>query len=189
MNLRHEIELVTPALRRFAQALSSEVEEVASGCGDDIVHEALLRALKYERPPRGLPVRLWLYSLVCTIYRQDAVEIQGVARHLKVRRPHSLRQANGLREAHGALWPEPLVAVTSALQKLDIETRECLLLVVLEGLSYAEVAEVLQIPQDVMLARLSRARATLAGKMQARASMATAQGPKPLQSAHLRLVK
>lgn len=183
MNLRHEIELVTPALRRFAQALSSETEEVATGCGDDIVHEALLRALKYERPPRGLSVRLWLYGLVCAIFRQDAVEIRGVARHLKMQRPH------GLREANGALWPEPLVAVTSALQKLDIETRECLLLVVLEGLSYAEVAEVLQIPLDVMLARLSRARAALIGKMKSRSAVATAQRSNPLQSAHLRLVK
>lgn len=183
MNLRNEIELVTPALRRFAQALSSETEEVASGCGDDIVHEALLRALKFERPPRGLSVRLWLYSLVCAIYRQESAESQAVTNRMKLHRPH------GLREANGGLWPEPLVAVTSALQKLDLETRECLLLVVLEGLSYAEVVEVLQIPMEVMLARLARARAALAGQMKAGSKPLVVQGQRPPHTTHLRLIK
>ena len=183
LNLRHEIELVTPALRRFAQALSSETEELASGCGDDIVHEALLRALKYERPPHGLSVRLWMYGLVCNVHRQEAGANQAVARDIRMRRHHTLREANG------ALWPEPLVAVTSALQKLDVEIRECLLLVALEGLSYAEVTEVLKIPMDVMLARLSRARATLAVQMKYNAVRPAPTGIRPLPSAHLRLVK
>ncbi|MBV1705606.1 MAG: hypothetical protein KGQ37_00190 [Hyphomicrobiales bacterium] len=183
MNLRNEIELVTPALRRFAQALSSETEEVASGCGDDIVHEALLRALKFERPPRGLSVRLWLYSLICAIYRQESAESQAVANRIKLHRPH------GLREANGGLWPEPLMAVTSALQKLDIETRECLLLVVLEGLTYNEVVDVLQIPMDVMLARLGRARAALSGQMKVASGPMMAHGQRQAPTAHLRLVK
>jgi RNA polymerase sigma-70 factor (ECF subfamily) len=46
----------------------------------------------------------------------------------------------------------------SALKQLSVEHRQVLLLVGLEGLQYAEVAEVLGVPVGTVMSRLSRAR-------------------------------
>ena len=48
-----------------------------------------------------------------------------------------------------------------AIDSLAVDQREALLLVVLEGLSYAEAAEVLDIPMGTLMSRLGRARAAL----------------------------
>jgi len=44
---------------------------------------------------------------------------------------------------------------------LPLEQREALLLVVLEGASYAEAADILGIPAGTLMSRLGRARAAL----------------------------
>jgi RNA polymerase sigma-70 factor (ECF subfamily) len=63
--------------------------------------------------------------------------------------------------------PQPgrlaLAEVARAVDVLPEEQREALLLVVLEGLSYAEAAQVLGIPDGTLMSRLSRARAALRG--------------------------
>ena len=53
----------------------------------------------------------------------------------------------------------------SALQRLSGEQRRVVLLVGLEGLSYAETAEVLQIPVGTVMSRLARGRERLRGLM------------------------
>jgi RNA polymerase sigma-70 factor (ECF subfamily) len=45
-----------------------------------------------------------------------------------------------------------------ALQMLSLEQREVVLLVGLEGLSYLEAAEVLQVPVGTVMSRLARGR-------------------------------
>ncbi len=55
-----------------------------------------------------------------------------------------------------------------SVEYLGHEQREVLLLVGLEGLSYAEVARVLDIPIGTVMSRLSRARRQLRELMQAR---------------------
>ena len=52
-----------------------------------------------------------------------------------------------------------------ALQMLNGEQRQVLLLVGLEGLSYAETAEVLDIPVGTVMSRLARGRDRLRGLM------------------------
>ena len=48
-----------------------------------------------------------------------------------------------------------------AIDTLAAEQREALLLVVLEGMSYSEAAEVIGIPMGTLMSRLGRARAAL----------------------------
>jgi RNA polymerase sigma-70 factor (ECF subfamily) len=48
-----------------------------------------------------------------------------------------------------------------AIDTLAAEQREALLLVVLEGMSYAEAAAVLGVPVGTLMSRLGRARAAL----------------------------
>lgn len=55
-----------------------------------------------------------------------------------------------------------LAEMARAIEKLSCEHREALLLVVVEGLSYAEAAKVLEIPLGTLMSRLGRARTALA---------------------------
>jgi RNA polymerase sigma-70 factor (ECF subfamily) len=61
--------------------------------------------------------------------------------------------------------PQPgriaLAEMSRAIDLLPDEQREALLLVVLEGLSYAEAADILKIPAGTLMSRLSRARSAL----------------------------
>jgi RNA polymerase sigma-70 factor, ECF subfamily len=52
-----------------------------------------------------------------------------------------------------------------ALHLLSVEQRQVVLLVGLEGLSYAETAEVLDIPVGTVMSRLARGRERLRGLM------------------------
>jgi RNA polymerase sigma-70 factor (ECF subfamily) len=74
-----------------------------------------------------------------------------------------------LQAAQDALGGDPGVDVglrldlLAALARLTPEQREPLLLVCVEQLSYAEVAEVMQIPVGTVMSRVCRARVTLRG--------------------------
>jgi RNA polymerase sigma-70 factor (ECF subfamily) len=70
-----------------------------------------------------------------------------------------------------------LAEMARAIETLAAEQREALLLVVLEGMSYAEAATILEIPMGTLMSRLGRARAAL--------RLATGAGDEP----RLRTVK
>ena len=69
--------------------------------------------------------------------------------------------------------------LVSALRRLSPEQREPLLLVGVEQLTYAEVAEVLHIPVGTVMSRVSRARAALRRQL---------DGTEPSSARHLRRV-
>ncbi len=71
-----------------------------------------------------------------------------------------------------------MLDLEAALALLPIEQKEVLLLVALEDLPYAEVAQTLGIPMGTVMSRLSRGRERL------RQLMANQAGP-----AHLKLIK
>ena len=51
--------------------------------------------------------------------------------------------------------------ILAALERLTHDQRSALLLVLVEQLSYAEAAEVLQVPAGTVMSRVSRARVTM----------------------------
>jgi RNA polymerase sigma-70 factor (ECF subfamily) len=77
--------------------------------------------------------------------------------------------------------------VTEALTALPLDQREILLLVVLEGFSYAEVADALGLPRAAIGARVARARTVLEERLDA--SRLVERRGKPRTPPHLRLVK
>ena len=64
--------------------------------------------------------------------------------------------------------PLALSDLERALGRLQVDDRELLLLLAVEGLSYPEVAQVLQLEQVAVRKRVSRARARLAEVLDAR---------------------
>ena len=179
MTLRQEIESLTPALRRVARALVMVDGLASAEASDDLVHETLMRALKFESPAQGISVRSWVYALLFGLNRQHmrahAGAESGAAHHLfRSNEGH----VAGLRRSIGASLP--LGNAAACLQSLELEEREAFLLVVLESMSYAQAALVLGLPRPTLVARLARARAHLTARMR----QVTRQVP-----SHLRLVR
>jgi len=67
--------------------------------------------------------------------------------------------SDGARAADARLM---LADALSALRDLPVEQREALVLVTIEGMSYRDAADILQIPIGTLTSRIARARETLA---------------------------
>jgi RNA polymerase sigma-70 factor (ECF subfamily) len=141
---RQEIEATIPALRRYARALTRQ-----SDVADDLVQDTLVRALRSEHLFHGGNVRSWLYTILTNLNRN---RLRALAR-----RPTLLPIEDD--DAPDLAGPETGTRdIERALATLVEDQRNALLLVVLEGLSYREVAEVQGVPIGTVMSRLARAR-------------------------------
>ena len=140
---RERIEAAIPALRRYARALTRDAETA-----DDIVQDTLVRALRSEHLFHGGNVRAWLYTILTNLNRNRLRSIS--------RRPVLAPIKDGDATTAGADTGSRDIA--RALEELAEEQRTALLLVVLEGLTYREVAEVQGVPIGTVMSRLARAR-------------------------------
>ena len=143
---RLRIEAAIPALRRYARALTHDAETA-----DDIVQDTLVRALRSERLFHGGDVRAWLYTILTNLNRNRLRSLS--------RRP----TVTPIKENDAAMTgPESGSRdIARALEELSDDQRATLLLVVLEGLTYREVAEIQDVPIGTVMSRLARARTQL----------------------------
>jgi RNA polymerase sigma-70 factor (ECF subfamily) len=141
---RQGIETSIPALRRYARALTHDAETA-----DDLVQDTLVRALRSQHLFHGGDIRSWLYTILTNLNRN---RLRSLAR----RPAMSPLDDNDAPDAAG---PEAGARdIERALGDLVDDQRAALLLVVLEGLSYREVAEVQGVPIGTVMSRLARAR-------------------------------
>ena len=139
-----DVEVAIPALRRYARALTRAAETA-----DDLVQDTLVRALRSEHLFHGGDVRSWLYTILTNLNRN---RLRSIAR-----RPILMPIEDN--DAPDAAGPEAGGRdIERALALLVDEQRTALLLVVLEGLTYREVAEVQGVPIGTVMSRLARAR-------------------------------
>jgi RNA polymerase sigma-70 factor (ECF subfamily) len=150
---RQQLLGAVPRLRRYARSLVHE-----GAMADDLVQSTLERALSHwHQFDQQRDMLVWLLSIAHNA-------------HQDMRRKHSrmlVVDPSQLQAAQDSLGGDPGVDVglrldlLAALARLAPQQREPLLLVCLEQLSYAEVAEVMHIPVGTVMSRVSRARATL----------------------------
>jgi RNA polymerase sigma-70 factor, ECF subfamily len=141
---RQNVEATIPALRRYARALTRDAD-----IADDLVQDTLVRALRAEHLFHGDEVRSWLYTILTNLNRNRL-------RSLSRRPTLSSIEENDAPDLAG---PEAGGRdIERALATLVEDQRNALLLVVLEGLSYREVAEVQGVPIGTVMSRLARAR-------------------------------
>jgi RNA polymerase sigma-70 factor, ECF subfamily len=143
-----------PRLRRYARALAGSTAEA-----DDLIQDTLERALaRLDQWRDGESPRKWLFSILHNLH------VDGLRRKSR-RPPHvgldSLGPEQSAPAADGASGRD----LDKALQMLSGEQREVVLLVGLEGLTYAETAEVLDIPVGTVMSRLARGRGRLRALM------------------------
>ena len=141
---RRDLEELVPALRRYARALTRERESA-----DDLVQDTLVRALRSEKLFHGGDLRSWLYTILTNLDRNR--------RRAAARRPVLVPVEDTAGGDHGTAAEGRDIA--RALSLLDEQQREALLLVVLEGLSYRDVADVQGVPIGTVMSRIARARA------------------------------
>ncbi|HSH28517.1 MAG TPA: RNA polymerase sigma factor [Thiohalobacter sp.] len=123
---------------------------------DDLVQEAIAIGLDKGHQLRD-PDKLypWLYSILSNCWR----------RHLRSRQPDYGCEPDTL--ACGTSLEQQVERqrivqdVRQAVFRLPLGQREVISLVDLEGFSYAEVAEILEIPIGTVMSRLNRARKAL----------------------------
>jgi RNA polymerase sigma factor (sigma-70 family) len=168
------IEPLIPALRRYARALLRD-----SGAADDLVQDGLERAIGrwHQRRADG-NARSWLFAIMHNLALNRIRQSSRRGPHLPLEAADGISSGPPAQE-HGLRHRDLL----RALESLPEEQRSVVLLVSVEDLSYAEVAEVLKIPVGTVMSRLSRGRERL---RQAMEGVAEAE---PAGALHLRRVK
>lgn len=140
------------AMRRYARSLTRD-----DHLADDLVQDALLRALEKRSSFRPDGSRKgWLLTIVHNIF------ISGLRR----RKAEASRDERFAETLLGRLEPEQeqvayLNHVARAFAALPEHQRDVLHLVAVEGLSYQQVARILDIPIGTVMSRLSRARSAI----------------------------
>lgn len=161
-DLSERIVGLLPRLRRFALTLTRRWEDA-----DDLVQATVERALTRLGGWRE-DTRLdsWLFKMMQNLWIDQT----------RARRVRGGDTVGG--DSDLALLPgvdgRPLMearltlrATLDAVMQLPDEQRTVILLVVVEGFSYREAAEVLDVPIGTVMSRVSRARAVLEGKFAA----------------------
>jgi RNA polymerase sigma-70 factor, ECF subfamily len=147
---KQAIAVEIPRLRRYARALSGTDMDA-----DDLVQETLARALSHvDQWTNGESPRKWLFSILHNHYvdllRRSARRPAHVSIDAGDFAPTTLASDAGIRRD-----------LDQGLQSLSEEQRQVLLLVGLEGMSYAETADLLDIPIGTVMSRLARGRERL----------------------------
>jgi len=151
---RNAVAAEIPKLRRYARALTGD-----DGEADDLIQDTLERALARLGQWRdGDSPRKWLFSILHNLH------VDGLRRKSR-RPPHVGLDSVGADQSAPAADGASGRDLDRALQLLPSEQREVVLLVGLEGLSYAEAAEVLAIPVGTVMSRLARGRGRLRALM------------------------
>src|ERR1700682_328480 len=143
------LEVEIPRLRRYARALTRSVSR-----SDDLVQSCLTRAVaKQHLWQPGTDLRAWLFTILHNQHVNDVRRSvrEGVNVAVEEMTPMLTVQSN-------AIAVLQLRDLESAIAHLSQEQRQVILLVVLEGMGYEQVAAVLQVPVGTVRSRLSRGR-------------------------------
>jgi RNA polymerase sigma-70 factor, ECF subfamily len=150
-NVHEQIVALLPRLRRFARNLARNPHDA-----DDVVQIALERALlKLDQWRRDARLDSWLFKIVRNAWI-DELRSRG-------RRDRMFLAAEAGENVGDATLDRDadLMSVQSAMAKLPEDQRTAVSLVLVEGLSYKEAADVLDIPIGTLTSRLARGREAL----------------------------
>lgn len=158
-DLKQDLIALLPRLRRFARSLTRSVPEA-----DDLVQEACLRALsRSEQWDPSQPLDRWVFRITRNLWISEI-------RKRSVRLGQGHVPAEDAPELKSTDTGENTVAVRQLQAKiaaLPEELSAILLTVSVEGYSYAEAADLFDIPIGTVMSRIHRARKTLAQQIAA----------------------
>lgn len=138
-----------PRLRRYALVLTGDRTPA-----DDLVQDTVERAISRLHLWRsGSNMRSWLFTIMHNLHVNNVR--QSIRRGTETQvSDHDAALVTKPSQGDHVLIRE----MSEAIDHLSVEQREVLVFVVLEGMSYREVADVLDIPIGTVMSRLARAR-------------------------------
>ena len=139
-----------PRLRRYARALLRDRD-----AADDLVQDSLERALvRMDNWRTGESPRRWLFTIMHHLFIDQVRKVnrRGEAAMLPLDASEAL--------ATPAIQTESVASreIVDALQAISPDRRAALVLVAIEGFSYAEAATMLGVPAGTLMSRIARGR-------------------------------
>jgi len=135
---------------------------------EDLVSDTLLRAFeRWEQYRLGTNIRAWLFTILYHVFvsrkrRVDAREVPA-REEADGWSPH---EPVGEADPEGRFYDSFLdEEITRAIDALPVEYRAAVVLSDVQGLRYAEIAEVLRVPEGTVKSRLFRGRRILQRKL------------------------
>lgn len=150
-SLTDQIVALLPRLRRFALGLTRKPEDA-----DDLVQAAVERALSnLDRWKEGSRLDSWLFRIMQNLWIDQvrAQRTRGVSAGDAELPDLPGEDGRDVNEARLTLR-----ATLDAVWRLPDDQRAVMMLIVVEGYSYREAAEVLDVPIGTVMSRLARAR-------------------------------
>lgn len=150
-SMRAAIIAALPRLRRFCHAIAANPAD-----GDDLMQATVEKALTHGDQFRERSrVDSWMYRIAQNLHidRSRSTRRRGTA--VPIEDAYDLVGDDGRATVESR---SELAAAQRALATVPEDQRAAFVLVVLEGLSYKEAAEVLEVPIGTIMSRIARAR-------------------------------
>lgn len=146
-----EILACVPRLRRYARALCRNNSIAA----DDLVQECLMQGLsKFEQWQKNSNLRAWLFAIMHNLFLNQLRKYKTESGSRIDTNTDTSVYINNNNDYEFS-------DIEQALEKLAPDQQAILLLITLEGMSYQEIASLLDVPVGTVMSRLSRARQRL----------------------------
>jgi RNA polymerase sigma-70 factor, ECF subfamily len=149
--VRDQLITLLPRLRRFCMAIAKSAD-----AGDDLLQATVERALtRFDQYQEGTRLDSWLFRIAQNIHidvlrskarRGIAVDIDDVP---------NIAGDDGVQIVEGR---SDLAKARDAMAALPDDQRALMALIVIDGQSYKQAAEILDIPIGTVMSRLARAR-------------------------------
>jgi RNA polymerase sigma-70 factor (ECF subfamily) len=150
--LQDEMLAAIPSLRAFAVSLCGKVD-----FADDLVQETLCRALTHlDSFQPGTNLNAWLFTILRNLFRSD---------YRKRRREVGDADGHYAQLLHVQPDQDDKIQfgeMLAALQRLQPDQREAVILIGAAGFSYEDVAKICNCPVGTIKSRVNRARMRLA---------------------------
>jgi RNA polymerase sigma-70 factor (ECF subfamily) len=156
--LHRQIVELLPRLRRLARVLARDPADA-----DDLVQATVERALIHQGQWRpGTRLDSWMFRIMKNAWIDES---RSRNRRGKVFAPEA--QGDGVGSDGAGAIEARLAAgeVAAAMARLPDDQRLAVALVLVDGLSYREAAEVLEVPQGTLTSRLVRGRMALLAEL------------------------
>ncbi|MEN3202114.1 MAG: sigma-70 family RNA polymerase sigma factor [Atribacterota bacterium] len=150
-----------PALFRTALRMTRNREDA-----EDLVQEAVTKAFAaFDRFEEGTNFRAWIFKILTNTFINNYYRLRD---RQKVPSLEEMEEETSFQPSFEGITPEEVLLNTltredilRAIESLPLEFRTVVVLVLIEGFSYKETAEILDIPIGTVMSRLHRGRRML----------------------------